>query len=519
MSSGAHQPIQPPDVDPALLEVTSSPANRWKYETISGETAPVAQATESVPEDENEDEAGLAGSVLRAVPPWLISAVFHMVLLLILALIWLVNPGKQQQAILSLSDVVDAPTDLDTSGEVPLDMELPRDDLALVQELTPVNDPFAAPVVPKLEIPSPVEVTPAPQIAIALRGREDGSRQTMLERYGGTVESEAAVQRALAWLAKQQRANGSWSLRGPYSKGASNEDTVAAATAMALLAFQGNGNTHQRGQYQTQVQDGMNWLLEHQTEFGNFPVGNSHDQFYTQGLCTIAVCELFGMSEDSRLREPAERAVDFCVRTQAPSGGWRYNIVDGQSTESDLSVTGWVLMGLQSARMAGLEVPQQTLDNVTRLLDLNSADFNGTRYSYSGGDSADPVMTAEGLLCRQYLGWSHDDERLRDGVEYLISPRNLPRWNNADTNVYYWYYATQVTHHMEGRAWTKWNNEMRDLLVKHQTRTGDEAGSWEPDDDFWGRDGGRLYVTCLAVYTLEVYYRHMPLYSRIRLPR
>ena len=28
-------------------------------------------------------------------------------------------------------------------------------------------------------------------------------------------------------------------------------------------------------------------------------------------------------------------------------------------------------------------------------------------------------LTAEGLLCRQYLGWAHDDPRLRDGVDYL----------------------------------------------------------------------------------------------------
>jgi len=32
-------------------------------------------------------------------------------------------------------------------------------------------------------------------------------------------------------------------------------------------------------------------------------------------------------------------------------------------------------------------------------------------------------------------------------------------------------------------------------------------------DDYGAPKGGRLYCTALAVMTLEVYYRHMPLYG------
>ena len=36
----------------------------------------------------------------------------------------------------------------------------------------------------------------------------------------------------------------------------------------------------------------------------------------------------------------------------------------------------------------------------------------------------------------------------------------------------------------------------------------------EPDEHgHWGQFGGRLYVTCLSTYILEVYYRHLPLYD------
>ena len=41
-----------------------------------------------------------------------------------------------------------------------------------------------------------------------------------------------------------------------------------------------------------------------------------------------------------------------------------------------------------------------------------------------------------------------------------------------------------------------------------------EDGSWQPDGA-WGADGGgRIMYTSLSLLTLEVYYRHVPLYRR-----
>jgi hypothetical protein len=181
----------------------------------------------------------------------------------------------------------------------------------------------------------------------------------------------------------------------------------------------------------------------------------------------------------------------------------------------DMSVTGWFVMALQSARMAGLEVPSPVFDKIGEFLDLVARGDDegydvGSRYAYRVRDPATLSMTAEGLLCRQFLGWRRDDPRLEAGVEYVV--RNLPSWDNR--NVYYWYYATQVCHHMEGPSWQKWNRVMRKLLPENQVTRGPERGSWDPDGDRWGGPGygGRLFVTCLSIYTLEVYYRHLPLY-------
>ena len=67
------------------------------------------------------------------------------------------------------------------------------------------------------------------------------------------------------------------------------------------------------------------------------------------------------MSRDPNLKRPAEGAVAFIVDAQNDtSGGWHYTA--NPPTVGDTSVVGWQLMGLKSAQMAGLTVPQATLD-------------------------------------------------------------------------------------------------------------------------------------------------------------
>jgi hypothetical protein len=253
-------------------------------------------------------------------------------------------------------------------------------------------------------------------------------------------------------------------------------------------------------------------LLKFQSKEGDFfgACRLPHQQLYMQAQCTIALCELFGMTGDSRYREPAERAIKYAVRIQDKAGGWRYE----PGNESDTSVTGWFVMGLQSARMAKLDVPEATLKNVTRFLDA-AAINDGREYAYQPGSHTTLGVTAEGLLCRQYLGWKQNDPRLVEGVKALN--RHRVNYNDADRDVYYWYYATQAAHHMENvnneKIWSDWNAALRQQVPSHQVKNGPEAGSWDPQGDRWGSVAGRLYVSCLSIYMLEVYYRHLPIYS------
>jgi hypothetical protein len=240
-------------------------------------------------------------------------------------------------------------------------------------------------------------------------------------------------------------------------------------------------------------------------EGGDFRgIVTSNEGFYTQGLVTIALCEALALTKDERLRTPAFNAVKFIVNAQNPKdGGWRYQ----PRQAGDTSVVGWQVMALKSAQMSKIKVPPQAFRGAEKFLDA-CAKNGGSQYTYvPGTGDAKNSMTAAGLLCRIYMGWEPTKPALKEGVAHLDKAKP------AKGDMYYNYYATQVLHHWGGPEWQRWNAVMRDQLVKTQLKTGHSTGSWNVADPHGG-SGGRLYMTCLAVMTLEVYYRHLPIYQR-----
>ncbi|MDZ4781254.1 MAG: hypothetical protein SGJ19_13450 [Planctomycetia bacterium] len=362
--------------------------------------------------------------------------------------------------------------------------------------------------------------------------RNPNRRGELAEALGGNSASERAVEMGLDFLARHQLEDGRWSLHdlaggkaGYQNNGAGSMKSDTAATGLALLTFYGAGYTHSDGKYRLVVRRGLDQLLTSQEANGCLFIPQDVEsaknvRFYSHGIAAIALCEAYGMTRDKDLREPAQKALDYIVASQHPNeGGWRYSPGGG----SDTSVTGWQMMAMKSGELAGLKVPPQTYDGLRDWLEHAATPW-GTpaRYAYrprsTEQNQAQPslAMTAEGLLMQQYLGWQRDNPYLRDGAEYLKA--NLPKLGTPTLRTrdcYYWYYATQVMFQMQGEYWTSWNEALRPLLIDNQVQEGQFAGSWEPTGptpDRWGPHGGRLYVTCMHLLMLEVYYRHLPLY-------
>src|SRR5262249_47668303 len=154
---------------------------------------------------------------------------------------------------------------------------------------------------------------------------------------------------------------------------------------------------------------------------------------------------------DPQLKGPAQRAVDYIANAQRDAGGWDYG---PKGAGFDTSVGGWQLMALKSGQMAGLHVSADAFSKANRWLDSASSPDGGSYAYRSSASSGTPGrMTAVGLLCRQYLRWGPRHPGLIKGVENL---RKLPP-DKALKDLYYYYYATQVMHHMAGTAWEFWN--------------------------------------------------------------
>jgi hypothetical protein len=342
-------------------------------------------------------------------------------------------------------------------------------------------------------------------------------------------QTEEAVERGLAFLARYQLSDGSWNLRSINNEPAALVSDTAA-TALSLLAFQGAGYHHREHKYKDVVLNGINYLVKHQKADGDLflPLddqSNASVWLYSHAIATLALCEAYGMTQDPELREPAQKALNFIVSSQHPErGGWRYSPQFG----SDTSVTGWMMMALKSGELSNLDVPSETYVKIKQWLDRSQASSSERHlYRYNPyapdtetqrhGREATKTMTAVGLLMRLYSGWTRENPDMQRGADFLSqNPPTIGTARDPQRDTYYWYYATQVMFHMGGEQWQKWNAYLHPLLVNTQIKQGPMAGSWDPRGpvpDRWAPHAGRLYVTTMNLLSLEVYYRHLPLYE------
>ncbi|MCC6123837.1 MAG: squalene--hopene cyclase [Pirellulales bacterium] len=343
------------------------------------------------------------------------------------------------------------------------------------------------------------------------------NRSGVARDHGGSPETEQAVQAALKWLAENQAADGRWKA-GDH--GAGRDESVlgharqnagsqadTGVSGLALLAFLASGNTHGQGEYQKSIRRGLELLLRIQARDGNLGGNASTYEFmYCHAMAACALSEAFGMTGDQRLREPVERAIRYSVAAQdARGGGWRYHPAE----PGDTSQLGWQLMALKSAELAGIPMPDPTRRGITRFLQSVSSGKHGGLASYRAGERVSHSMTAEALVCWQFLGISREHPACNEAGDFLLT--QLPG-RGGKPNDYYWYYGTLAMYQLQGDYWQKWNAALQKTLLERQIKQGPLAGAWDTDT-IWGGYGGRIYTTAIAALSLEVYYRFLPLYA------
>lgn len=441
------------------------------------------------------------------------SLIAHVLLLLVLAFLFMPRL------------VGEGPLTLEAWESGPAVVEANLDSVSIAMDDQQQNSIFRSPLpLPEPTLASRVETQPVltaatTEITVApvtleqaavggggLSGRRAANRAELVKKGGGNEQSEIAVDMALEWLARQQWPDGGWSFRNPEHSEARNEGNSAsrtAATGLALLCFLGRNHNHvDSSEYQGVVLNGLNFLLK-TSKKGDLTQLTEHSM-YGQGIATLALAEALAISEDPQLVQPLQQSVDFIVKAQHPLGGWRY--MPGQI--GDINITGWQWLALKTARLAGANVPDETMQKASKFIESQSVS-PGAFFTYPGLDPtvAQPVPTAIGVLLRLHQGWTPNRDEIQMGAAYLAEQKVSP------DHIYFNYYTTMSLFHIGGPLWKEWNEAVRDFLINTQSDVGHERGSWFFPHPKTGNEGGRLYCTAMATLTLEVYYRHLRMYD------
>ncbi|MCC6150865.1 MAG: HEAT repeat domain-containing protein [Planctomycetes bacterium] len=370
------------------------------------------------------------------------------------------------------------------------------------------------------------------------KNRKGESRKAAVREHGGDSGSENAVNLGLAWLASVQSNDGSWDPTG--GQGSRFDSGINEAwgnemrppiSALCVLPFLAAGHTPKEGEFADTVEKALYYWLRQQSTSGCYSHGMSSQQMYTHSVATLMMCEAYGLTGDDNYRRSAERAVRFLERTQNAKGGWTYTaqVTSTRSSQrSDLSITGWAVMALKSARAVGISVNATCWNSLVDLYDRMSLDNGETYYAdeYPYPYRKGVGMTGVGLLARSIL--DADKFAARNTAARRLLAEHPPKWENlhvpsagsAEPNFdtfYGWYSCTLglflATDGM-GPDWDNWNTALKTTLLKNQElEVKRHIGSWEPADSWIGPVAGRLYSTACSVLCLEVYYR----YANVRL--
>ena len=325
-------------------------------------------------------------------------------------------------------------------------------------------------------------------------GRSAAGRASAVSKFGGSKVGQQNLLKALYWLKKVQRPDGSWADTGEFRP---------AMTGLALLTFLAYGETPTSKEFGTTVRKAMEWL-------GSSKLDISGSHGYPHAIKTYAIAEAYAMTGISILEDAMNKNIRVIIKGMQKSGSYAYNYKHVQ--RQDLSFSGWNYQALKAAYGAGCEEPG-LMDSIQKavawLKKTGASNDNGRGFPYSingkeikkaGSES----MRAVGVLCLQLFGEGKTPE-IADEIKTIatVDYRNLT-WKTS--KLYSWYYATQAMFQHGGNDWNAWNSRFQKELNDNQHR----EGYWDaPSKKLSGLDS-KVYGTTLCALMLTVYYRYLP---------
>ncbi len=309
-----------------------------------------------------------------------------------------------------------------------------------------------------------------------------------------TAETDKAIEQGLAWLAKQQNADGSFGGSGTYRGN-------IAVTSLAGLAFMGAGSSPGRGQYGAHIDKALVYVMDNTAPSGFIavPSAATHGPMYSHGFGALFLAESYGMTRRAEIREKLQKAIRLIIDTQNNEGGWRYQPA---RRDADLSVTICQINALRAARNAGIFVPKETVENCIKYVKQSQNTDGGFRYMLQGGVSAFP-RSAAGIVAL-YSAAEYDGKEIDSGVAYLKQYMPEIKFGQRYSHYFYGhYYAAQAMWIRGGEDWNTWYPAIRDELVRRQQTQG-----------FWQDSICNEYGTAMALIILQMPNNVLPIFQR-----
>jgi hypothetical protein len=336
---------------------------------------------------------------------------------------------------------------------------------------------------------------------------------------------ESSVDRALAWMASRQDADGSFPTL-PTAQ--------PAVTSFCILAFLSRGHQPGHGPYGQQLNRAIDFVLSCQKPDGLFsyltPEAGyisrqaSHTAAYNHAIAGLMLGEVYGHVTGKRARavkKAMTKALQFTFDLQGrpkdsplDKGGWRYLPV--RNPDSDLSVTAWQLMFLRSARNAEFAVPQACVDEAMRFVhrcwDPQQGVFTYGRDKNGGDYGSSRGLMGAGILSLSLAG-QHQTAMARTAGDWLLA-HPYRRFGEAigenDRFFYSTYYCSQAAVQLGGRYWEGIYPPLVEAMLSAQS----PDGSWPAEPNHGDAIYGNLYTTSLAVLSLTPPYQLLPVYQK-----
>ncbi|MGI8603527.1 MAG: prenyltransferase/squalene oxidase repeat-containing protein [Verrucomicrobiales bacterium] len=313
-------------------------------------------------------------------------------------------------------------------------------------------------------------------------------------------EVEASVSRAFDYLVSQEDQS-----EGTFPDGAYGRSTgISSLVGMALLS---TGQRPGVGKYGEAINRRVDFALRHAKDNGLIESGDhGHGPMYAHNISTLFLSECSGMLDperQTRLDKALGGGVKVILDAQAvrkdgnQQGGWRYF---PNSTDSDLSCSGWALMSLRSAKLNGAPVPQQAIDSAVAYIYRRQNERLG-HFGYQGDSDHADTLTGAAILSLCLCG-RFDDPQVKKAADWILT--NFKKLPGNQFEFYGNYYNAQAMFQMGGKYWETYASWMYDHYVPQQKKD----GSWE------GTSYGRIYSTAMMVLAFTVPYRQLPIYQR-----